>query len=136
MHTARLILLGAGVGLVSFGTAAAGPIAFVALAAPQIAKRLAGAPAPTPLASGLTGSLIVLSADLIARQLLPDEVEEVLTMQGPEGALSAYGVDAFVGRLERRRKLIRQVVAVAGTEFLDLLEQLVGLLYEKIQPSR
>ena len=71
-----------------------------------------------------------------ARQLTPDEIEEVLTMQGPEGALSVYGVDAFVGRLERRRKLVREVIAVAGTEFLDLLEQLVGLLYEKVQPSR
>ncbi len=71
-----------------------------------------------------------------ARKLMPEEIEEILTLQGPEGPLSAYGVDAFVGRLERRRKLIREVIAVAGTEFLDLLEQLVGLLHEKIQPSR
>jgi hypothetical protein len=71
-----------------------------------------------------------------ARQLRPEEIDEILTMQGPEGPLGAYGVDGFIGRLERRRKLVREVVAVAGTEFLDLLEQLVGLLYEKIQPSR
>ena len=71
-----------------------------------------------------------------ARQLSPEEVEEILTLQGPEGPLSAYGVDTFVGRLERRRQLIRQVVAIAGTEFLDLLEQFVGLLHEKIQPSK
>jgi DNA-binding phage protein len=71
-----------------------------------------------------------------ARQLTPEEVEEVLTLQGPDGPLAAYGADAFVGRLERRRKLVRQVVAVAATEFLDLLEQFVGLLYDKVQPSR
>ena len=71
-----------------------------------------------------------------ARQLTPEEIDEMLMLQGPEGPLSAYGVDTFVGRLERRRRLIRQVVAVAGTEFLDLLEQFVGLLFDKIQPSR
>jgi hypothetical protein len=71
-----------------------------------------------------------------ARQLTPEEIDEILMLQGPEGPLSAYGADAFIGRLERRRRLIRQIVAVAGTEFLDLLEQFVGLLYEKIQPSR
>ena len=71
-----------------------------------------------------------------ARQLSPDEIEEVLILQGPEGPLAAYGVEAFIGRLERRRRLIKQVVAVSGTEFLDLLELFVGLLHDKIQPSR
>ena len=70
-----------------------------------------------------------------ARQLSPEEIDEILMLQGPDGPLSAYGVEAFVGRLKRRRRLIRQVVAVAGTEFLDFLEQFVGLLYDKIQPS-
>ncbi len=71
-----------------------------------------------------------------ARQLTPAEIDEILTLQGPDGPLAAYGTDAFVNRLERRRRLVRQVIAVAGTEFLDLLEQLVGLLHEKIQPSK
>jgi iron complex transport system permease protein len=69
VQTARLVLLTAAVGLVAFGTAAAGPVAFVALAAPQIALRLAKAPAPPVLASGLTGALIVLSADLLAKEI-------------------------------------------------------------------
>jgi iron-siderophore transport system permease protein len=86
VQTARLVLLGAGVGLVAFGTAAAGPIAFVALAAPQIAQRLAGLAAPPPLASGLTGSLIVLSADLVARRLLPDIQLPVGVVTGVLGA--------------------------------------------------
>ncbi len=60
----RLALLLAGVGLVAFGTAAAGPVAFVALACPQIAQRLAGTSSPPPLVSGLTGALVVLGSDL------------------------------------------------------------------------
>jgi transcriptional regulator with XRE-family HTH domain len=71
-----------------------------------------------------------------ARELTPEEIDEILMLQGPEGPLGAYGVDAFIGRIERRRRLLRQVAAVAGTEFLDLLEQIVDLLHEKIQPSR
>ncbi len=39
-------------------------------------------------------------------------------------------------RIERRRRLVQQVHAVAGTEYLELLEQLVGLLYDKVQPAR
>jgi len=70
-----------------------------------------------------------------ARQLAPEEIDEILMLQGPEGPLAAHGVEAFVGRLERRRRLVKQVIAIAGTEFLDFLEQFVGLLHEKIQPS-
>ena len=86
VNLARLVLLGAGVGLVAFGTAAAGPIAFVALAAPQLAQRLAGLPAPPPLVSGLTGSLIVLGSDLVARRLLPDVQLPVGVVTGALGA--------------------------------------------------
>jgi iron complex transport system permease protein len=69
VQRARLVLLLAAVGLVAFATAAAGPVAFVALAAPQIARRLTGAPAPPVIASGLTGALVVLAADLVAREI-------------------------------------------------------------------
>jgi iron complex transport system permease protein len=71
VQTARLALMLTGVGLVAFGTAAAGPIAFVALAAPQIAQRMARTAWPPLTASALTGSLIVLAGDLIARRLVP-----------------------------------------------------------------
>ncbi|MFE3093392.1 FecCD family ABC transporter permease [Streptomyces sp. NPDC059248] len=66
----RVAALLAGVGLAAFGAAVAGPVAFVALAAPQIALRLARTPWPPPLASGLTGALMVLVSDLIARKLI------------------------------------------------------------------
>lgn len=67
VQTARLVLLLAAVGFVAFGTAAAGPVAFVALAAPQIARRLAGTPAPPLVASACTGAVVVLGSDLLAR---------------------------------------------------------------------
>jgi DNA-binding XRE family transcriptional regulator len=69
-----------------------------------------------------------------ARHLSEEEIDELLSLQGPGGPLTAFGVDGFVQRIERRRKLVKQVHAIAGTEFLDLLEQLVALLYERVQP--
>jgi transcriptional regulator with XRE-family HTH domain len=69
-----------------------------------------------------------------ARHFTADEIEEVLGMQGELGPLAAFGVEAVVSRIERRRKLVGQVHAIARTEYLDLLEQLVGLIHEKIAP--
>jgi iron complex transport system permease protein len=63
----RLGLLLAGAGLVAFATASAGPIAFVALTAPQIAQRLARLSAPPIVASALAGAVIVLGGDILAR---------------------------------------------------------------------
>jgi hypothetical protein len=71
-----------------------------------------------------------------ARLLSEDEMDELLSLQGTGGPLTGFGVEGFVQRIERRRKLIQQVQAVAGTEYLELLEQLVSLLYEKVQPYR
>lgn len=71
LQTARLSLLLVGVGLVAFATAATGPILFVALAAPQIARRLTGLAWPPLLASGLTGTVMVLAADLVLREIVP-----------------------------------------------------------------
>ncbi|MDT0424988.1 FecCD family ABC transporter permease [Streptomyces evansiae] len=82
----RLALLLTGVGLVAFGTAAAGPVAFVALACPQIALRLAGTSAPPPLVSGLTGAFVVLGADLLAREAIPGTELPVGVVTGALGA--------------------------------------------------
>jgi transcriptional regulator with XRE-family HTH domain len=71
-----------------------------------------------------------------AGQLSSDEVDELLSLQGTDGPLAAFGVDGFVQRLERRRSLVRQVNTIASTEYLDLLEKMVGLLYDKVQPNR
>ena len=82
----RLALLLTGVGLIAFGTAAAGPIAFVALAAPQIALRLTRTAWPPLVASALTGSLAVLVGDLLAQRLLPDGELPVGVVTGVLGA--------------------------------------------------
>ncbi|WP_103963141.1 FecCD family ABC transporter permease [Nonomuraea solani] len=86
VQTARLSMLMTGVALVAFGTAAAGPVAFVALAAPQIAQRLSQSASPPPLASGLTGAFLILTADLIARLLIPDVELPVGVVTGALGA--------------------------------------------------
>ncbi|MFI5843332.1 FecCD family ABC transporter permease [Catenuloplanes sp. NPDC051500] len=86
VQRARVCLLLAGVGLVAFATAAAGPVLFVALAAPQVAQRLAGQPAPPPLVSALTGAFMVLVSDLLARYLLPDADLPVGVVTGALGA--------------------------------------------------
>jgi transcriptional regulator with XRE-family HTH domain len=69
-----------------------------------------------------------------ARQLTSEEIDELLSLQGTGGPLTSIGVEHFVEVIERKRKLIQQVHAVAGTEYLDVLEKLVGLIYEKVQP--
>jgi transcriptional regulator with XRE-family HTH domain len=69
-----------------------------------------------------------------ARQLTEDEIDELLSLQGTGGPLTHIGVEHFVELIERKRKLIQKVHAVAGTEYLELLEQIVLLLYEKVQP--
>ncbi|WP_217179014.1 iron chelate uptake ABC transporter family permease subunit [Streptomyces sp. AC495_CC817] len=82
----RVAVLLIAVGLVAFGTATAGPIAFVALAAPQVAQRLAGTPFPPPVAAGLTGAVMVLVSDLAARKLVPDTELPVGVVTGVLGA--------------------------------------------------
>lgn len=59
----RLIQLGAAVLLTAAATAAAGPIAFVALTAPQLARRITAAPGPNLLPAALVGAGLVLAAD-------------------------------------------------------------------------
>ncbi|MGP5072168.1 FecCD family ABC transporter permease [Arthrobacter rhombi] len=48
--------------------AVAGPIAFIALTAPHIARRLAASGRPQLLLSGLTGAVLLVAADLVAQQ--------------------------------------------------------------------
>ncbi|WP_431309479.1 FecCD family ABC transporter permease [Gordonia sesuvii] len=65
------VVLVAAVVVTALCVSAAGPIAFVALLAPQIALRLTASPQPTPLASGLIGAMLVLGGDLLCRTVLP-----------------------------------------------------------------
>ncbi|MFF0445414.1 FecCD family ABC transporter permease [Streptomyces sp. NPDC004609] len=86
IHTVRAAALLTGVALAAFATAAAGPVAFVALAAPQIAQRLARTAWPPPLAAGLTGAAMVLVSDLLARELIDGTELPVGIVTGVLGA--------------------------------------------------
>ncbi len=55
----------------ALAVSAAGPIAFVALLAPQIAMRLTGSAIPTPVASGAIGAILVVGGDILCRTVLP-----------------------------------------------------------------
>lgn len=67
---ARTGLLLVSVGLASVATAAAGPIAFVALVSPQIARRICRSAGPPPAVSMVFGAALTVTADLIARTVL------------------------------------------------------------------
>jgi transcriptional regulator with XRE-family HTH domain len=70
-----------------------------------------------------------------AAELRSDEIQELLEMQTPGGPLQKLGVENCVDLIERRRLLVYQVKEIAGTEFLELLEQLVRLIFEKVKPQ-
>lgn len=71
---ARLVILLLGISLTATATATAGPIAFIALSAPQVARRLMRSASLPLVASALTGAVLLLAADLIAQHLLPGGV--------------------------------------------------------------
>lgn len=74
LEVGQAVLLLAAVVLASFATASAGPVAFVGLMAPQIALRLVRSAGPPLLASGITGALVVVFSDVVARIVLPVEL--------------------------------------------------------------
>ena len=67
---ARIAYFVVGVVLVAVSTAAAGPIAFVALAAPQLARRLTGAPGVGMVSSAVMGAFLLLFSDLVAQKIV------------------------------------------------------------------
>ncbi len=69
-----------------------------------------------------------------AKQLNQEEMDELLSLQGTGGPLTSLGVEHYVGAVERKRRLLDKVQAIAGTEYLDLLEQVVDLMFDKVQP--
>jgi len=58
---------------------AAGPIGFVALVAPHLARLLTGSPQSPLLVSGLTGSLLLVGADLLSQLVLESMPVSVVT---------------------------------------------------------
>ncbi|MCX8282100.1 iron chelate uptake ABC transporter family permease subunit [Phyllobacterium sp. 0TCS1.6C] len=70
----RLLLAIVGVALIALATAAAGPIAFIALAAPQLARRSARTAGIALMPSALMGGLLLLAGDWAAQHALGFEL--------------------------------------------------------------
>ncbi|MCC2031526.1 FecCD family ABC transporter permease [Microbacterium allomyrinae] len=65
----RLATIAMAVGLAAFATATAGPIAFVALAAPQLVARVGRAASVPLVGSAAMGAALLVSADLLSQHL-------------------------------------------------------------------
>jgi iron complex transport system permease protein len=74
-ETTRLLTVVVGVGLSAVATACAGPIAFVALASPQLARRLTRVPGPNVVASALMGGLVLATSDFVAQRAFGGSVQ-------------------------------------------------------------
>ncbi|EDY58383.2 MULTISPECIES: iron ABC transporter permease [Streptomyces] len=96
----RLGLTVLGVVLAATATGAAGPIGFVALTSPQLARRLTRTPQLPLLCSALTGALVLVAADLVARTLLPP-------LEIPVGALTSLVGGPYLLWLLGRRSAVR-----------------------------
>ncbi len=96
----RLALIVVGVALTATVTAASGPIAFVSLVAPQIARRLARTAGITLGPAALVGALLCLAADHLAQHVAPTPL--------PVGIITVMLGGGYLGRLlltEARRRL-------------------------------
>lgn len=81
----RLAALGSAVLLVAFAAAAAGPVAFVALTAPQLARRLTRSPGPNLLAAACMGAAMLTAADLAGQRFFPGHQLPVGVLTGVLG---------------------------------------------------
>ncbi|MCM6772235.1 iron chelate uptake ABC transporter family permease subunit [Nocardia sp. CDC159] len=71
MQTQQAVLIGAAVAAAGLATAAVGPLSFVGLAAPQLARRLLRTPGEPIVGSAVTGALLVVGSDVLARTVFP-----------------------------------------------------------------
>ena len=83
----RVAALFIGVLLVSLATATCGPVAFVALAAPHIAKTLSKDSGVGFTSAALMGSLLVLGSDMIGRYAFGSHILQVGIVTGAIGGL-------------------------------------------------
>lgn len=74
VERSRLALAGTGVALTAVGVASTGPIAFVALAAPQLARKLTRTSSPGLMTSALMGAVVLVLSDLIGQRLSPTDL--------------------------------------------------------------
>jgi iron complex transport system permease protein len=91
-NSARALAILVAIGLATAAVSVAGPVAFIALVAPQIARRLSRSPGPNILASALMGALLLSVADLLAQQL-------PIAVTLPVGVLTAILGGIYLGYL-------------------------------------
>jgi iron complex transport system permease protein len=97
---ARLGLIVVGVALTATVTAASGPIAFISLVAPQIARRLARTAGITLAPAAFVGALLCVTADFLAQHVAPTPL--------PVGIITVMLGGGYLGWLlftEARRRL-------------------------------
>jgi iron complex transport system permease protein len=82
----RVMLLVIAVALVALATSVAGPVAFVALIAPAIARRLAGGGGASVAAAGAVGAALTLAADVAGQFAIPDFTAPLGVVTGVIGA--------------------------------------------------
>jgi iron complex transport system permease protein len=83
----RTALLVISVCLAAFATAVTGPILFIALAAPQLARRLTGSSGPALLPTALMGAVLLTTSDLAVQRLFAPTLLPVGTATGTLGGL-------------------------------------------------
>jgi len=83
----RILLVLVGVGFTAVVAAAAGPIVFVALMAPQIGRRLVGAAGVPLLPAALTGAVLLVVADLLAQVVVAPVLLPVGVVTGAIGGV-------------------------------------------------
>ncbi|MFD5481737.1 FecCD family ABC transporter permease [Streptomyces hawaiiensis] len=83
----RLLLMVAAVLLTASATAAAGPVSFVALTAPQLARRLTRSPGPNLLPSLCMGAALLVVADWVAQRAFGAEQLPVGVVTGVLGGV-------------------------------------------------
>ena len=87
VNRSRLMLVLLSVAVCAVATAATGPVAFVALAAPQITRRLTGSPALQLLPTAITGALLMVLSDFVAQRLLAPAQLPVGVVTGAVGGV-------------------------------------------------
>jgi iron complex transport system permease protein len=86
----KLVLITASVGLSAVATAVAGPISFVALAAPQLVRKLLRGNGPGLVPAALMGALLLAGGDLAVQLLFPVSQLPVGTATGTIGGLYLF----------------------------------------------
>ncbi|WP_273690195.1 FecCD family ABC transporter permease [Ketogulonicigenium vulgare] len=90
-HRAQLQLIGVSICLAAAAIAVGGPIGFIALAAPQLAQRIAKSPGIDLICTASIGAVLLLAADFVAQRLLaPFQIPVGLVTGAMGGAYLLY----------------------------------------------